>query len=584
MLIILWNNLQVWSAALGIILLLTNGIVSAKASAAGIDNLEDAIVQANVSTGIQLAQTSVMDMTTVQETSEVLEQVNQYSNQGKKNSQSQVTSVSQFSDVQPTDWAFQALQSLVERYGCIAGYPNETYRGNRALTRYEFAAGLNACLDRVNELIATATAELVRKEDLATLQRLQEEFAAELATLRGRVDALEARTAELEANQFSATTKLVGEVIFTVADVFGDERAVPSGNTASNPDLDLNTIFSDRVRLNLLTSFTGKDRLQTRLQARNITPFNTGVTGTNMTRLGYDGNDDNNDVFLQKLEYRFPLTSQAVVYVSAVGGEFNDNMFNFNPGFDPSGSGALSRFGRFSPIYRQSAEGTGATLTYNFSKPLAISLGYMTNPRVANNPNDKFGLYDGSYAALAQLAFRPNDVINLGFTYVHSYYNPAGGVQVSGTTGSIFANQPFGNIATSANHYGFQTNLRFSPSISLSGWAGYTTAIAEDGGSAAITKGDSAKIWNWAVTLGLFDVGSKGSLLGFVFGMPPKVTDNDISTREDRDTSYHLEAFYRFKMTDNLAITPGAFIIFNPEHNSNNDNIYVGSVRATFTF
>ncbi|MGF1674123.1 MAG: iron uptake porin, partial [Rivularia sp. (in: cyanobacteria)] len=83
----------------------------------------------------------------------------------------QVTSVSQFSDVQPTDWAFQALQSLVERYGCIAGYPNGTYRGNRALTRYEFAAGLNACLDRVNELIATATANIVTKEDLATLQR-----------------------------------------------------------------------------------------------------------------------------------------------------------------------------------------------------------------------------------------------------------------------------------------------------------------------------------------------------------------------------------------------------------------------------
>ncbi len=128
----------------------------------------------------------------------VLEQVNRYSSEGKnQNSLSQVTSVSQFSDVQPTDWAFQALQSLVERYGCIAGYPNSTYRGNRALTRYEFAAGLNACLDRVNELIATATADLVTKQDLATLQRLQEEFSAELATLRGRVDSLEARTAEL---------------------------------------------------------------------------------------------------------------------------------------------------------------------------------------------------------------------------------------------------------------------------------------------------------------------------------------------------------------------------------------------------
>ncbi|GAB1538368.1 hypothetical protein NUACC21_10280 [Scytonema sp. NUACC21] len=165
----------------------------------------------------------------------------------------QVTSVSQLSDVQPTDWAFQALQSLVERYGCIAGYPNGTYRGNRALTRYEFAAGLNACLDRVNELIATSTADLVRKEDLNTLQRLQEEFAQELATLRGRVDALEARTAELEANQFSTTTKLSGEAI--IAGV---------GATGGAPDNDdPNIILVNRVRLNLNTSFTGKDLLIT---------------------------------------------------------------------------------------------------------------------------------------------------------------------------------------------------------------------------------------------------------------------------------------------------------------------------------
>jgi BMFP domain-containing protein YqiC len=98
------------------------------------------------------------------------------------------------------------LQSLVERYSCIAGHPDETYRVNHALTRYEFAAGLNACLDRVNELIATASTDLVSKEDLATLQRLQEEFGTELATLRGRVDSLEAQTAEVEANQFSTTT------------------------------------------------------------------------------------------------------------------------------------------------------------------------------------------------------------------------------------------------------------------------------------------------------------------------------------------------------------------------------------------
>ena len=107
---------------------------------------------------------------------------------GKTADLGQVTSVSQLSDVKPTDWAFQALQSLVERYGCIAGYPDKTYRGNRAMTRYEFAAGLNSCMDRVNDLIAASTADMAKKEDLATLRKLQEQFAAELATLRGRVD------------------------------------------------------------------------------------------------------------------------------------------------------------------------------------------------------------------------------------------------------------------------------------------------------------------------------------------------------------------------------------------------------------
>ncbi|MCJ8282368.1 MAG: iron uptake porin, partial [Rivularia sp. ALOHA_DT_140] len=187
-------------------------------------------------------------------------------NQQQTTSTRPVTSVSELSDVKPTDWAAQALQSLVERYGCIAGYPNGTYGGNRAMTRYEFAAGLNACLDRVKELIEVATASIVTKEDLTTLERLQQEFAPELATLRGRVDALEARSAELEASQFSTTTKLQGEAIFAAI-----------GATGGAPDKDNpNIILTNRVRLNLNTSFTGKDLLITGLQAHN---FGGGADG-----------------------------------------------------------------------------------------------------------------------------------------------------------------------------------------------------------------------------------------------------------------------------------------------------------------
>ena len=119
----------------------------------------------------------------------------------------QMMSVSQLKDVEPTDWAFQALQALVERYGCVTGLPDGTFRGDRALGRYEFAAGLSACLDWLTERIDTlADKDFVSPGDLATLRRLQEEFEVELTTLRGRLINLEASTTALEAQQFSTTT------------------------------------------------------------------------------------------------------------------------------------------------------------------------------------------------------------------------------------------------------------------------------------------------------------------------------------------------------------------------------------------
>jgi hypothetical protein len=486
----------------------------------------------------------------------------------------QVTSVSQFSDVQPTDWAFQALQSLVERYGCIAGYPNGTYRGNRALTRYEFAAGLNACLDRVNELIATATAEIISKGDLATLQRLQEEFAAELATLRGRVDALEARTAELEANQFSTTTKLSGEVIFALADAFGDERALPSGvdeDEVGENDLDVNTIFAYRARLNFDASFFGNDRLRVRLQARNIEPFGTGVTGTNMTRLGFDG-DEGGSFEIDDLYYRFNLGNALRVTLAAGETEFNDAFEVFNPAFDSSGSGAISRFGRFSPIYRTS-DGAGLMVTFGPNSPISASVGYLATD--ADDPGLGNGLFKGSYAAVGQIAFKPTPAFNIGLTYARAYYNNEGGVNLFGSTGSVLANRPFGNTATTANHYGAQVVFRPSRSITLSGWGGYTTADSEIGG-------DDAEMLHWAGAVAIQDLGREGNTLGVIFGQPPRVIESDLE--EDDDTSYHLEALYKLRLTDNILITPGVLVIFNPEHNNENDNIYVGTIRTTFSF
>ena len=505
----------------------------------------------------------------------------------------QVTSVSQLSDVQPTDWAFQALQSLVERYGCIAGYPNSTYRGNRAMTRYEFAAGLKACLERINELIATSTNDLVKKEDLATLQKLQEEFTAELATLRGRVDALETENTKLEANQFSTTTKLNGEAIFAVA-------GIASGDNARGEKINRNTILGDRVRLNFDTSFTGKDLLRTRLQATNLNAFSGNSTFTPEGDFRFAGgtfaNDNNNAVGIDALLYQFPLTKKTNVVVEANAGAIDDFTNTVNPYLDgDGGSGALSHFGTRNPIYYL-ANGTGLGIQHQLSKNLELSLGYLAND--AANPQNGSGLFNGAYGAIAQLTIKPTEKFTLGLTYLNSYNND---FTANGSTGSNRANlrsallnnpnlpgdlAPFAgsDIPTSSNAYGAEASLQLSDKFVLGGWAGYTnTRILASNGS-GISRG-TLDIWNWAVTLAFPDLGKKGNIAGIVVGMEPYVTNSSVAQiGKDKNNSYHLEAFYQYKVSDNITVTPGIIWLTSPDNNSNNNDAVIGALRTTFTF
>jgi hypothetical protein len=487
----------------------------------------------------------------------------------KDQTMAQVTSVSQLSDVQTTDWAFQALQSLVERYGCIAGYPNSTYRGNRALTRYEFAAGLNACLDRINELIATATGDLVKKEDLATLQKLQENFSGELATLRGRVDAVEVRSAKVEANQFSTTTKLQGQVVAVISDVL-------SGNTVNGAEItETNTTLGVRARVEFVTSFTGQDTLFTRIQANNILSPNIGTPEGNLFFAGEDGTTN---AAIDALYYKFPLGEKIQVIAIANAGAADDLTSTVNL-FDGDGAfGALSTFGTRNPIYNQ-INGAGLGINYDFSDKLALSLGYLSG--TANDPTPNNGLFNGSYGALAQLTVKPSDRISVGLTYINSYNQPL----LTGSNAATFQNiatiqgLPAEEVGFSSNSYGIQASIGITDNIVLGGWAGYTNSQSLKG-----NRGD-VDIWNYAVTLGFPDLGTKGSLAGIIAGVEPKVTSSSlVGLDRDEDTSYHLEAFYQYKLSDNITITPGVIWLTSPDHNNDNDNVVIGALRTTFSF
>jgi hypothetical protein len=530
----------------------------------------------------------------------------------------QVTSISQLTDVKPTDWAFQALQSLVDRYGCIVGYPDKTFRGDRSLSRYEFAAGLNACLNRVRELIGTSTNSLARRQDLDTLKRLVDEFSRELAVLRGRVDELDRQVGLLEERQFSTTTKLNGELIVYAADAFGKVAGDVNNFTRSY-----------RLRLNFDTSFNGRDRFRTRLQASNlnllsagdpnITNFSGGGFGapqrlastfpnafSDETRLlpSFASADKNNSaVRIEFLGYDLPLGDRLTVHVHA--GQTDPSYFGADPisPFTDSATGAISYFANSNPVYASVANQAGFGLDYRLSDWLAIAAGYAGQGRdvigASNRPDSSSGIFRGGYSAFGQItAYLGN--LTAGFLYLNTYA-PQGGLELlSGSNAAKISTGGFSSPTddrVSSNRYGFIANYRINDGFQVGGWVGFINAqvLGRDASGLPTGNRGDVKVWNYAVTLSFPDLLIQGNQAGFVFGMQPRVTDTSNARvaaaiglpngeRRDRDVGFHIEAFYRIQLNDNISITPGIFWLTAPNHDARNPDAFIGVLRTSFTF
>ncbi len=495
-----------------------------------------------------------------------------------------VTSVSQLSDVKPTDWAFTALQSLVERYGCIAGYPDRTFRGKQATSRYEFAAGLNACLDKINEIISAGLADKVSKEDLATLQKLQEEFAAELATLRGRVDALDAKVAKLEAQQFSTTTKLSGEAIFSVQG--------GSGNNL-NATNSTNIFVSSRVRLDLNTSFTGSDLLKTRLEVGNGAggniPGTFGATGT--TPVGVNGNTNigfgtfgqdytnltaGSTFTLAKLRYDFNLGDARISLgpVMHAYDHIDVNSYANNEAVDFASTFFINN--PLMVLVNGQNGGAGAAFDWNLGKS-AFTLRGLYLAGNANSPGTvttgtsvtNGGLFGDAYQATAELEFAPKNASgDKPFAIKLQYTN--GAVNNTGVNaGGVNVEWKFAKGIAVFGRYGFGT---LDNRGALASVAPFTASLGNIAAGATNLSPQT-----WMAGFAFPDLFKEGAMAGIAVGQP------FISSQVGNATQTNLELFYNFPVTNNIRITPDVQFIFNP-NNTTASTIFVGTLRTVFSF
>ncbi|AFZ01111.1 Carbohydrate-selective porin OprB [Calothrix sp. PCC 6303] len=504
-------------------------------------------------------------------------------------SMSQVTSVSQLEDVKPADWAFAALQSLVERYGCIAGFPDGKFKGDRAMNRYEFAAGLDGCLQKVSELVANNTENAVKQEDLAVLQRLQAEFTDELATVKAKLSSLEGRSAQVQENLFSTTTKLYGQAIMSVQGTNASNQYLFPGDQKRAAQT--NPTFAYSTQLTFATTFTGRDLLLTGLSAGNLKPF-TQSTFTNMGRLGFESDSDSN-VSLNELSYRFPVNENLGVVIGTAG----VNPVNVFRGISPlegSGEGSISLFGQRNPILSVGGGSSGIGVDWQLSDRISLQGVYSAEIPFFPGDINIGGLFGGRYTAGAQLTATPTDNIDVGIHYLFSHApddNLRTGIGDTQLTSPFVPNIPFDTHAVGAT-----VGWRVNPNLHLGGWGGWTYSEPTSNISGNV------QTTNWAVFAALPNLFRPGNMGGIIVGQPPKISSStlpdgynlpnfaipDFQTGGGKggreDTSLHVEAFYRAQLTDNIAITPGILAVFNPNHNDEGDTLIVAALRATFRF
>ena len=468
-----------------------------------------------------------------------LSSINQYA------SAQQVTSVTQFSDVQPSDWAYQALSNLVERYGCVAGYPNGTFRGGKALTRFEAAALHNSCLERVTEV----TDEL---------KKLLAEFDTELTVLTARVDGLTSKVGKLQAQQFSTTTKLKGEASFVLGGVPGlkTTTGTEAGNTAFNYDL----------RINFDTSFTGKDLLRTRLRSGN---FSSQPFGSSSSLLKLDkaetsqGTGTTSNVWLDRLYYTFPvgknvkLTAGALVRnteMSWIASAYKSDILDF------------FQLGGTSGVYNKATgAGFGAQYTQPGTQGFVANLNYVAE----NGSDSSTGVFDseGKLNALAQVGYRaPQWGVAVGYRY-GTYgtrvrnFNALGGGSATLTNGQDSSSVAF-------NAYWQPKTSGIVPSISFGyGYNGVNGAGSRTGA----TNSES-----WFTGLQWSDVFAKGNAAGVAVGQP--------SNSQNAPKATMLEVFYKYRVSDNIAITPAVFYASDNQGAKNATSNWGGVIQTKFTF
>jgi len=457
-------------------------------------------------------------------------------------------SISNFSDVHPTDWAYQALNSMRKRVGCTAASPNGS------MTRYEAAALLNKCLENVSQ---------ANEEE----QTLIEEFSAELAVIRGRLDVLEEDLAGVEAGVFSTTTKLSGATTFVVGGI--------STETTPAVENQESVVFNYDTKISLESSFTGDDLLVQRLRVGNFDgqnnndPFASGDTTLEVASSTTNSDDWTDSVTLDRSYYQFPIGDEG--FTATIGAVVRqDDMLGVWPSAYP-GDAVLDvlTYAGANAAYNL-AVGPGAGITWANDQFSATALFVSQDGMDASsqeNRQDGLLTAHGRDTVTGQLAWLGDNFTLAGVVTVDDNGNwndsvDAGDYTAYGISGV----------------YEFDAESQWIPA-SISAGAGWKSVDNHDNPDTRDNDIEDTQTW----TIGAIweDAFIDGNNLGFAIGTADSA---NLGHKDDDgyDNPLAYEFYYQMTVSDNVTVTPALFVV--QRDGTLNDDEVGALVKTTFTF
>lgn len=488
----------------------------------------------------------------------------------------QIVTVDELSDVRTTDWAHKALEKLVNRYNCLVGYPDGSFLGNQPLSRFEFAAGLHACLDSLR-----TQAIPLSEEELQLVERLQSTFAADLLVLDRRLNSLDTRIERLEDQKFSPSTKLSGQLVVGLqgrTDNAADFFPVDGVRDLEDPGTNVNLITN--AQLSLVSKLSPRSFFLIGL---------AGGDGSTAPRLNNDVTlsfeaDSNNNVEISDLSYRH-IIGDSFSVIAGTNGVNAVNVFRGTNRVEGAGFGSLSAFAQRNPVINVGAGSGGIGFDWQINPRVSLQSVYSAS----NASSDLFG--DGTSVA-AQLVATPVDELDIAFHYVNAH-SPFGvlGTGVGDDQVAVLNTADL-RVPLNTNAFGATVAWDISPNVTLGGWFGYTnSSISDQPGNVETT--------NWMTSLTVSDLFGEGNLAGLYVGQPPKITNSDLplgsnipnllaggpgSSGGQPGTTTHIESFFRYSISKNVFITPGVIAILNPANTPDSESIVIGVIRTTMVF